>query len=243
MTGGPEGALRIGDLKRFYSLLDMLQQQLAGARRLSHCSGRMPWPERGVYFLMEPGEIRTDSGTGSRVVRVGTHALAVGQRSTLWSRLYQHRGPMRSGAGNHRGSIFRDLVGGALIKRDVLDYPDWQMRDRHGSAPRAIRERERSLERAVSKIIGRMYVLWLAVDDQPGPGNRRGYIERNAIALLSNYNRPAIDPPSHSWLGCHCDPEKVRGSGLWNSDHVEERYNPAFLDTVENLIDKVENAT
>ena len=29
----------------------------------------------------------------------------------------------------------------------------------------------------------------------------RGYIERNAIALLSNYGKPAIDPPSPGWLG------------------------------------------
>ena len=234
---------RIDHLQRFYSLLNTLEGQLAGARRLSNCSGRMPWPKRGVYFFMEPGEIRTASGAGPRVVRVGTHALATGQRSTLWNRLYQHRGPMRSGAGNHRGSIFRDLVGRALINRDALNYPDWRKRDRRGSATREIRESERSLERTVSKIIGDMYVLWLDVGDEPGPDNRRGHIERNAIALLSNYHKPPIDPPSPTWLGCHCDPVKVRESGLWNSDYVDECYNPAFLDTVSNLIMQAEKTT
>jgi hypothetical protein len=38
--------------------------------------------------------------------------------------------------------------------------------------------------------------LWLSVDDEPGPQSLRGCIERNAIALLSNYGKLPIDPPS-----------------------------------------------
>jgi hypothetical protein len=34
----------------------------------------MVWLQRGVYFFMEGGEHRTDSGEGLRIVRVGTHA-------------------------------------------------------------------------------------------------------------------------------------------------------------------------
>lgn len=34
--------------------------------------------------------------------------------------------------------------------------------------------------------------------------------------------------------------EKVRGSGLWNSNHVSEGYDPAFLDTLANLIGQAE---
>ena len=33
----------------------------------------MYWPQRGVYFFMEDGEERSDSGSGLRIVRVGTH--------------------------------------------------------------------------------------------------------------------------------------------------------------------------
>lgn len=233
---------RFHHLKQFYSLLNTLERQSAGARQLSNCSGRMPWPRRGVYFFMEPGEIRTDSGAGPRVVRVGTHALAAGQDSTLWSRLYSHRGPMRSGGGNHRGSIFRDLVGRALINRDSLDYPDWGKRDRRGSASGEIREHERPLEKAVSKIIGEMHVLWLAVGDEPGPENRREYIERNAIALLSNHDRETLDSPADSWLGLNCPSDMVARSGLWNQQDAEKAHDRAFLPVLERLIEEQSTA-
>lgn len=63
-------------------------------------------------------------------------------------------------------------------------------------------------------------------------------MERNAIALLSNRNKAALDPPSPEWLGRHCDGERVRESGLWNSNHVDEAYDPAFLDEFEQLVDR-----
>ena len=229
---------RIDDLQRFYSLLLALEENLAGARHLANCSGRMSWPKRGVYFFMEPGETRSHSGRGPRIVRVGTHALKAGSGATLWKRLYQHKGVARSGGGNHRGSIFRLIVGTALLERDAIDCDSWD--DRRSSAPPVVRERELPLERAVSLVIGNMPFLWLSVDDEPGPQSLRGFIERNAIALLSNYGKPPIDPPSGSWLGSYCTREKVRTSGLWNSNHVDERYDPAFLDKLASLIERVE---
>jgi hypothetical protein len=65
----------------------------------------------------------------------------------------------------------------------------------------------------------------------------RGKIERNAIALLSNFNNPPLDPPSLHWLGRHCDRDRVRDSGLWNQNHVDESYDPVFLDNVERLVE------
>ena len=88
-----------------------------------------------------------------------------------------------------------------------------------------------------------MPVLWLAIDDEPGPGSLRGYIEKNAIALLSNYGRQPIDNPSRSWLGHYCNREKVRTAGLWNSNHVEEPYDPSFLDTFADLVRQEESET
>ena len=58
---------RLDHLERFYSLLSELEERLSGARRLSDCSDRMPWPKRGIYFFRELGEVRTDSGTGPRL--------------------------------------------------------------------------------------------------------------------------------------------------------------------------------
>lgn len=78
---------RLEYLIRFYSTLNEVEQNIGGARRLSDCNGRMDRPERGVYFFRESGENRAETGTGSRVVRVGTHALKRGARTTLWTRL------------------------------------------------------------------------------------------------------------------------------------------------------------
>ena len=74
------------------------------------------------------------------------------------------------------------------------------------------------------------------MNDQPGPDSVRGYVERNTIALLSNYRKEPLDPPSENWLGHFCNRERVRTSGLWNQNHVDEPYAPAFLDTLERLI-------
>ena len=85
----------------------------------------MDWPLRGIYFFMEEGERRTDTGTGLRIVRVGTHALKAGSRTTLWHRLSQHKGQEKSGGGNHRGSIFRLLVGSTLMKPGGMSCQSW----------------------------------------------------------------------------------------------------------------------
>src|ERR1700693_889670 len=104
---------RHADLVRVYEILGSLEHALGGKRILADCDGRMVWPDRGVYFFFVPGETRSDTGSGPRVVRVGTHALKAGSGTSLWQRLSQHRGIAATGGGNHRGSVFRLLVGTA----------------------------------------------------------------------------------------------------------------------------------
>ena len=101
----------------------------------------------------------------------------------------------------------------------------------------SVRDGEADLERRVSLYIGAMPLLWLAIDDEPGPESRRGFIERNTIALLSHAKAPAADPPSGQWLGAFSDREGVRASGLWNKNHIEDDYDASFLDTMERLMD------
>lgn len=98
------------------------------------------------------------------------------------------------------------------------------------------------MERRVTQFIGAMPFLWLAVDDEPGPGSLRGTIERSAIALLSNRGRQTMDPSSTTWLGLDCSRERVRTSGLWNQNHVDEDYDPAFLDAFEACVDDMKVA-
>ena len=67
----------------------------------------------------------------------------------------------------------------------------------------------------------------------------RGYIERNTIALLSNLGKPPLDAASPQWRDRACDRGKarVRDSGLWNQNHVDEPYDLAFLDVLKRLVD------
>lgn len=198
---------RIADLQDFYALLGVLAESVGGARSLADCSGRFGWPRRGVYFFMEDGEGRSDSGAGPRIVRVGTHALKEGSGTKLWTRLSQHRGRAASGGGNHRGSIFRLIVGTAVMARHGHECSTW---GNGYNAPADIRAGEVALEREVSKVIGAMPFLWIAIDDEPGAASLRGYVERNAIALLSNFGKEPLDPPSSGWLGHACNRERVK---------------------------------
>jgi len=228
---------RIEHLRRFYSVIDDLERKIGGARTLARSSGRLRWPKRGVYFFRELGENRTNTGSGPRIVRVGTHALKLGSRTKLWTRLSQHQGQVRTGGGNHRGSIFRLIVGTALIAQRGYHFPTWGTGN---TAAPDIRARETPMEGEVSHVIGGMPFLWLAVEDEPRADSARGDIERNAIALLSNYNKPSLDPSSPEWLGHYCDRDRVRKSGVWNSNHVDESYDPAFLDRLEHLVLELE---
>jgi hypothetical protein len=231
MTAG-----RLDDLRRFYDQLDVLGQRLGGFRSLESCTGRMVWPERGVYFFFEAGETRTDSGEGPRVVRVGTHALGTTSRTTLRQRLYQHRGNIGDHGGNHRGSVFRKHIGLALLDADNETVcATW---GEGNNASREVRLSEQSLEMRVSKVIGAMPFLWLAIEDHPDPENTRGFVERNSIALLSNFGRSSMDPSSAGWLGHHSRSDRVRKSDLWNSNHVDERHSPEFLALFASLVSR-----
>ena len=224
---------RRNDLIAFYALLDELERRIGGKRLLFDANGRMNWPNKGVYFFFEPGEDRSGSGQGSRVVRVGTHALKAGSRTSLWKRLRQHRGTNRLG-GNHRSSVFRLLVGNALIGRDPrIDIDSWG-----DKVLRDARPAERPVEEMVSRHIGGMSVVFVPIEDASGPGSKRAFVERNSIALLSGFSeRTPSDPPSSDWLGHHCDRERVRLSGLWNNNHVDDAYQPGFLSVLEGFVD------
>lgn len=108
-----------GDLNRPYQLLSDLESRLGGSRTPSTAKGGPAWPSHGVYFFFEPAETRPNGQP--RVVRVGTHALTLTCRTSLWQRMSQHRGNLagsNAGDGNHRGSIFCLHVGAALLRRD-----------------------------------------------------------------------------------------------------------------------------
>jgi hypothetical protein len=234
---------RQDDLDRFYGLLDALGQRVGGTRKLKNCTGYMDWPDRGVYFFLEPGETREVSDQ-LRVTRVGTHAVSDGSSTSLWDRLKQHYGTGSGSShhphgGNHRGSVYRKRVGEAIIEKHDLhdDYPDWDRRWSEIERERsAVRDEEYILERRVSAYIREQPFLWVDLDDEPGTDSDRAYLERNAVAHLSNCDKRSVDSRADGWIGRYSRSREIRESGLWNVNHVGERYDGGFLDLFESAV-------
>jgi len=248
---------RLEDIKIFYDLLNKLEEKIGGKQQLNTKSKPKLLPEKGVYFFFEKNEVRTDSGDGLRVVRIGTHTTTRTSKTTLWNRLKQHQGTFkgkRPGGGSHRGSIFRIHVGKAILLkegkilqswgigkgwRDAIKIKWFDLDNLSDKELKNIRDQllddEYPIEKKVSSTIRNMWYVWVKVDDPP---SNRSYLEKNTIALLSNYDRSPIDPPSPKWLGNYSPSEQIRKSGLWNIQHVNEKHNPNFLTILEKYINK-----
>lgn len=227
------------DTVRLYALLAELDALPGQGTPLAVAMAQKTFPNRGVYFFRELGEMFSAIDGTPRITRVGTHAVSLDSKATLRSRLRAHAGS-KTGSGNHRGSIFRLHVGNAMLKSDELSIPTWGV----GSiAPMALRadthaqEAERLLELRVSGHIASMPVLWIDVPDDAGPNSERAFIERNAIALLSNKMSP-LAAPSETWLGRFSVRAEIRASQLWNLKHVGETYDPLFLEALDRAVER-----
>lgn len=232
---------RLADLKSFYRILNSIEISIKGKYLLVDLDIIPNFPKGGVYFFFEPDEHRSETGFGNRVVRVGTHGLRIGSKSTLKGRLAQHRGFIRGkhpGSGNHRGSIFRKHIGYALINKNKYPRKNSEFWGIGSNTTSIIRNLEAPIEFAVSKYIRTMPFIWIEINDLSSPNSLRGYIERNSIALLSNFGKSKIDPPSTNWLGLYAGNPAIIESGLWNVNHVSDVYDVNFLDILQNLIHK-----
>lgn len=227
---------RCDQITRLYKQLGSLGEP----RKLADVDGRS-LPRRGVYFFYEDGERRSDTGVGRRVVRVGTHALGKGSRSTIGGRLAQHRGSARGG--NHRSSIFRLLVGQAILSTESVGCASWGLKSERrmaamelGRTSGDLKGEEERTEARVNALLAEMRVHVLEIDDEPGPDSLRGYVERNAIALLSNCAREPLDRCSTGWLGLKSNRPLVVSSGLWNQRHTTEYPDADFIDRLSGMI-------
>jgi hypothetical protein len=226
------------DVERFYKLLSQLERIPGQGAPLFEALRSKAIAKQGVYFFREAGELRADGGA-QRIVRVGTHGVTSGSKATLRSRLRAHLGT-RAGSGNHRGSIFRLHVGMAMLRKTGVSIPTWGVGKQPPPQLKAdpvAREAEAKWEAMVSKRIGSMGALWVDVPDESGLLSVRGFIERNAIALLSNRGRP-LDPASPEWLGKHSPRGDIVSSHLWNIKHVNEVYDPSFLDALADAVNR-----
>jgi hypothetical protein len=214
-------------LDRLYAGLGVLRRRTGGPRLLSRCSSRDGWPEHGVYLLFEPGEVRGDRVT-PRVTVVGSHGLEEGSPVLLWTRLAQHRGSVAGpnpGAGNHRRSALRSRLGAALLASDERFASAADSWGQGENATRSVRSAEAELEREVSRRIGAMPLLWLAVADRA----ERIALVTGLIGTLSERGTTPVDPPTTAWLGRHAPDEAVRSSGLWHVTHTEHGVDAAAV--------------
>ena len=221
---------------KFYACMRDLYVGQDGGRLLGEATGKMEWPTRGVYFLLEANENLVMSKfrpLEQRVTRVGTHAVSRGSKATLWNRLSTHRGVI-AGSGNHRSSIFRLHVGAALMRKetDGWNLPSWGV----GQVPDAsAKEVEEALERRVSSILGQMRVLWLDVPDDPSPYSDRSYLERNAIGLLSRIGI-LMRAQTPKWLGNWSRHIQISISGIWNLNHLYALPDDQFTDVLSRYV-------
>ena len=120
-------------------------------------------------------------------------------------------------SGRKNGSVFRKLLGGALIRRRDPDSPcllpapgrgHWELQDAKTC------ERCRSLEEEVSQLLRSSFRFrCVEVVDQA---------ERNELesVLIATIAACPVCGPSATWLGYHAYSDKARSSGLWNSRDV-----------------------
>lgn len=233
-----QAAVRVRLRAELAAALAALDQHHGGPRLLARCSSRDGWPEHGVALLAEPDTAGRAVGGAvpPRITMVGSHGLEPGSPVLLWTRLAQHRGSVAGpnpGAGNHRGSRLRMLVGEALQARDGA-WPEaaasWGQGER---ADRAQRRAEAGLERAVSAVVGAMPVRWFAVPDR----EERIRTVRALVGLLSA-GTAGPDAPA-GWLGAHSPRDEVRRSGLWHVDGLDA---PLDVDAVEQALGRIRAA-
>lgn len=163
--------------------------------------------DNGLYFFYEASE-KSDHGPDGRIVRVGNHPRSQGR---LKDRLWDHYSP------NKNFSVFRKFLGGALLRQEDPNHPclspgpgrgHWERQDAQ-KCPRC-----QPMEDRVTELLRRTLAFrCVEVGDQ----DSRNDVEKKLIGSLS---RCQACQPSPRWLGQYAHRDKVRSSGLWNSNHV-----------------------
>lgn len=220
---------RVNDLRGLYDLIDNARSR-GKTFQLGELS-KQELPTRGVYVFLDSREPNFD-GTSPRIVRIGTHAVSEGSKSTLRTRLRNHLG-LANGSGSHRGSIFRLHVGRAMLdKENALDQlQSWGSGQ---DAPAEIRAKEQEHEVRVGDYLRKLEVFIIEIDDEPSKHSLRASVERQLIALCSEALQP-IDTPTNNWLGLHSPMELIVSSGLWNLRDVGREYDPSGIGSVQDI--------
>ena len=185
----------------------------------------------GLYFFYEDRETSGHSLNG-RIVRIGNHPR---KQDGLKKRLNMHY------RGNKNSSVFRKFLGGAIMRRENPNNPcllpgpgqgHWEKQDMQAC------EKCKPTEAKVTKILESNFRFrCLKIDDLA----LRNIMEEKLVATVSLC---PICKPSEDWLGKNAYAEKVRSSGLWNSNYVfeaEKRLNACDLKKLQELISQTQS--
>lgn len=224
-------ATRVSDLRTLYS--HIAEARKRGQTFLLGELAERTLPERGVYIFLDASE-QSAWSRGPRIVRVGTHGVSLGSKSSLRNRLRNHLGPSH-GIGSHRGSIFRLHVGRAMLEaggRNEPEVPSWGVGQQ---APKPVPDLEIALERRVTDYLRQLEVFVFAIDDPASKTSLRAVAETQLIGLMTA-GGVGLEAMSDRWLGNHSPVASIRQTGLWNVRDVGAPYRPARRGSVSDLL-------
>lgn len=188
------------------SLTERVHHLLLSLPRRSYQTPLTKLPENGIYVFFERKEMAPCYGQlRDRIVRVGTHTAD----GNLRSRIRQHYGQVNALAGNKNGSVFRMHLGAALMSR--ADPNDSRLGPWYIHMAPSYPE----VEATVSQTLRDNFTFACFKVDTKA---ERLLIEEGLIALLAQF---PSGRHSHTWLGRYSPREKIRRSGLWNTDKVD----------------------
>lgn len=162
--------------------------------------------DNGLYFWFEAGEYCSHLNAVPRIVRVGNHPHA---QNGLKNRLRNHY------SGTKNGSVFRKLIGGALLRSRNAESSclapgpglgHWERQDQRPCSACA------PLEKEVSQILkDKFFFKCVRIDNKA----LRNHLERVIIRDLSHCPNCQA---SEGWLGRNAYNPDVRSCGMWNSE-------------------------
>ena len=167
-------------------------------------------PKNGIYILFEKNEFGHD---GDRIVRIGTHT----GKDNLVKRLKEHFVNE-----NKNRSILRKNIGRALLNKSNDSYLDIWNTDLTSKKARikyksfVKREYEESIEKKVSNYIRDNFTFSII---EVREKDKRLSLEKKLIGIVSSCNDCY---PSNNWLGKFSPVDRIKFSGLWQSQHVKK---------------------
>ena len=165
--------------------------------------------KNGVYILFEKNE---SGHNGDRIVRIGSHT----GNDNLVKRLEEHF--LKE---NKDRSIFRKNIGRALLNKNSDSYLDiWDIdltskKARTEYQPFIKKDYQELIEKQVSDYIRDNFTFSvIEVLDK----EERISLEKRLIEIVSSCNECY---PSNNWLGKSSPVDKIRLSGLWQTQYVK----------------------